>query len=160
MTQSKSLLVYALAFAHPTPRYLCQAMKPQHRLLMFAALIVFGLAGFETQAQSSTGVSFNECPIFVPNAFTPNGDSKNDFWGAEANPDCTPVKYNMRVYDRWGRLVYHTESPSSEYFWDGKVDGTELRAGVYMWQMDAVYTIPAGNNNVEIQRKGTVVLIR
>jgi len=135
-------------------------MKHELKKWTLLSFLALALSGLSAQAQSGSGVSFNECPVFVPNAFTPNGDSKNDYWGAEVNPDCSPVKFNMRVYDRWGRLVYHTESSSSEYFWDGKVDGTELRAGVYMWQLDAVYTVPAGGRNIEVQKKGTVVLIR
>jgi gliding motility-associated-like protein len=55
----------------------------------------------------------------VPTAFTPNGDKKNDYWEVpylEFYPDAT-----VDVYDRWGRVVFHSKGYSSK--WDGKFEG-------------------------------------
>lgn len=130
--------------------------------LRLMLVLLFFTAGEELVAQETTSISeaFNECPVYVPTAFTPNGDTRNDFWGVQINPDCDPVEFNIRVFDRWGRLMYHSKSPSREFWWDGTFEGDELRSGVYMWQLDAVYIDPSDTERIEIQRKGTVALIR
>ncbi len=131
--------------------------------------LLFGLLGLCLTTQSlyaqgsetvSIGEAFNECPVYVPTAFTPNGDNKNDSWGLGVNPDCTQLVFNLRIYDRWGRLMYHTLSPAREFWWNGSYEGNELKTGVYMWQLDAVYQTPNGTDRVEIRDKGTLMLVR
>jgi gliding motility-associated-like protein len=130
-------------------------------LSLLSILLIFSV-GTDLLAQETTqiGEAFNDCPVFVPTAFTPNGDSRNDFWGLQINPDCDPVEFNLRVYDRWGRLMYHSESAAREFWWDGTFEGEQLRSGVYMWQLDAIYIDPSDTERIDIQRKGTVALIR
>jgi len=67
--------------------------------------------------------------IFVPNAFTPNGDGKNDYWqipfldiGLEAE---------VNVFNRWGQLVYHTKGTTVS--WDGNFNGKPQATGVYVY---------------------------
>lgn len=129
-------------------------------VVLGVSLLFAGAQPLMAQATTQVGEAFNQCPVFVPTAFTPNGDTRNDFWGVQINPDCDPVEFNLRVYDRWGRLMYHTKSPAREFWWDGTFEGEFLRSGVYMWQLDAIYVDPSDTERVEIQRKGTVALIR
>lgn len=57
----------------------------------------------------------NEPTVFIPNAFTPNGDGLNDvFKPVNGNLD----EYSFRVYNRWGLVVFETEDP--EDFWQGE----------------------------------------
>jgi gliding motility-associated-like protein len=113
------------------------------------------------QVTTSVGEAFNECPIFVPTAFTPNGDTRNDFWGVQINPSCREVEFNLRVFDRWGRLLFHARESGERFWWNGRdIDDQRLRADIYLWQLDAIFMDPSDREHVKIQRKGTVALIR
>ena len=52
-----------------------------------------------------------DCPIYLPNAFTPDNDGTNDVWGAETNESCW-VTWLLRVYSRFGDVVWESEDPS------------------------------------------------
>jgi gliding motility-associated-like protein len=86
----------------------------------------------------------------VPSAFTPNNDHKNDCFGVKSWGSITNLQFN--VYDRWGRLVFHSTDPS--HCWDGTFQGESLGAATF------VYHVSANTNCGRVFRKGTVVLIR
>ncbi|TDH21243.1 PKD domain-containing protein [Segetibacter sp. 3557_3] len=89
--------------------------------------------------------------IFVPTAFTPNQDGKND--------GLKPILVGMRslsffrIYNRWGQLVYNTSEPGRG--WDGKISGADQGSGTFVFMAEGVDFL--GN---KIVRKGTTVLIR
>jgi len=86
--------------------------------------------------------------LFVPNAFTPNGDGKNDRWEI---PFLDPSSHaSVRVYNRWGQLVYRAENEFVS--WDGNLNGKVQTSGVY------VYVISFRENPLIL--KGTLVLIK
>lgn len=67
--------------------------------------------------------------IFVPNAFTPNGDGLNDHWHI---PFLDPIfGATVKVYNRYGTLVYQTAAHWVD--WDGKVNGVEQATGIYLY---------------------------
>lgn len=89
--------------------------------------------------------------IFVPNAFTP---------GKATNSLFRPIPVGIatldffRVYNRWGQLVYSTNSTTSRG-WDGKVAGRDQDQGTYVWMVQGRdYT------GKLVSKKGTMVLIR
>ena len=96
---------------------------------------------------------FSSLPeIYVPTAFTPNGDGSNDYFQmVAAGIKSVDV---FRVYNRWGQLVY--ESPVAHSFgWDGYYGGKPQPQDTYVWMVKATdYT---GRIFV---KKGTVILIR
>lgn len=70
--------------------------------------------------------------VFIPNAFTPNGDGKNDTWyipALSAYPN-----FELAVYDRWGHLVF--QAKKSNVHWDGRFKGQPLPMGVYVYVLD------------------------
>ncbi|MBL7923387.1 MAG: choice-of-anchor L domain-containing protein [Bacteroidia bacterium] len=70
-------------------------------------------------------------PFFVPNAFTPNNDGKNDVF-FDGTPVLNVQSYDMLVFNRWGQLVYTTDS----FFrpWDGNGrDGNSAPEGLYTY---------------------------
>jgi gliding motility-associated-like protein len=84
----------------------------------------------------------------VPNAFTPNGDGRNDIWhipALQAFPNAV-----VTVYNRYGQKVF--ESSGGNKDWDGRYRNADLPAGAY------VYAIDLKNNNPVI--KGTVIIVR
>jgi gliding motility-associated-like protein len=70
--------------------------------------------------------------IFVPDAFTPNGDSNNDTFTPQFG--CVPSEFEMRIYDRWGNPVFITTDPSKG--WDGRINGAQnAPIEVYVWKV-------------------------
>lgn len=97
---------------------------------------------------------YYEPKIFVPNAFSPNGDGLNDVFGV------SNIQYEkliiFRVFNRWGETVFETMDPNK--FWDGtNKSGKKLDADVYYYQIVVIGPMP-GDEQVEY--KGDVTLIR
>lgn len=92
--------------------------------------------------------------VFVPNAFTPNDDGKNDvFRPSVASP---PDAMVLQIFDRWGSLVFSAEQPwSGDAGWDGTGNnGKPLLPGVY------VYRIILNYGGYESMLTGDVTLLR
>lgn len=89
--------------------------------------------------------------IYVPNAFTPNGDGLNDI--LRAIPVGISQFLYFNVYNRWGQMVFST----SDYRkgWDGRILGVKQNTGTFVWMAAAIDY--KGN---AITRKGTVTIIR
>jgi gliding motility-associated-like protein len=68
--------------------------------------------------------------IYVPNAFSPNGDGQNDQW-AVTNIAAFPA-VDVTVFNRWGTAVFHATGPDQAPF-DGRHNGTDLPDGVYTY---------------------------
>ena len=86
--------------------------------------------------------------LYIPNAFTPNGDGKNDRWTI---PFLDPgYDANVSVFNRYGQLVYHAVGEIVS--WDGKLNGVMQASGVY------VYVVTF--NGSKLKLKGTLMLIR
>ncbi len=69
--------------------------------------------------------------FFVPTAFSPNGDGKNDFFRPTAI-GFKELAY-FRVYSRWGELVY--SGGNFETGWDGTYKGKQCEIGTYYWEI-------------------------
>lgn len=68
----------------------------------------------------------------VPNAFTPNGDGRNDTWRVpylESFPD-----FELKIFNRYGQVVY--QARNQEVNWDGRLNGKELPSGSYAYTID------------------------
>ena len=91
--------------------------------------------------------------VFVPNAFTPNGDGANDFFEVFGNKEAWK-QFEVNVFDRWGERVY--QSNDMNFKWDGVYNGKMLNPAVYVYLVKVVYL----NNYSEKLFKGSVTLIR
>ena len=70
--------------------------------------------------------------FYVPNAFTPNNDGRNDHfrgYGQGINWDT----YQMSIFDRWGELIYYTENIDEP--WDGTYRDLPVEVAVYVWKI-------------------------
>ncbi|MFK7807489.1 MAG: proprotein convertase P-domain-containing protein [Saprospiraceae bacterium] len=95
--------------------------------------------GCETTDQITITVAKNR-DIFVPTAFTPNGDNMNSTLLVHGADDITVDLF--RVYDRWGALIYETRDfPVNDGVtgWDGTFRGKEVNPGLYVWYIEASY---------------------
>lgn len=73
--------------------------------------------------------------VYVPNAFSPNGDGINDTFRVEGN-DIGRDEFHLRIFDRWGSEVFATEDRALA--WNGANgggDGDPLPEGVYTWRL-------------------------
>lgn len=95
------------------------------------------------------------CEVFMPNAFSPNGDGVNDLFKGYA--DCDRVTgYQLEVFDRWGSLAFTTRD--FDEGWDGTMKAKGCIPGVYVYQVSYVQTI---NGRKYIQhKKGSVLLLK
>ena len=91
--------------------------------------------------------------IFVPNAFTPNGDGNNDYFEVFGNKEAWKY-FAVEVFDRWGEKML--ESNDMNFKWDGEYKGKPGLMGVYVYQIHLVYL----DNHTDKLFKGTVTLIR
>jgi gliding motility-associated-like protein len=67
--------------------------------------------------------------IYIPNAFTPNGDGRNDTFG----PVTQGIKsYEFMIFNRWGERLYSTENGQP---WDGYYQGRIVKQDVYTWKL-------------------------
>jgi gliding motility-associated-like protein len=84
-----------------------------------------------TNCEADTMLTINMLePVTIPTAFTPNGDSENDVWeipGLE-----TYRQANLKLFNRWGQLVYEMSGTYSQDF-DGRRGGTDLPVGTYYY---------------------------
>lgn len=89
--------------------------------------------------------------LYVPNAFSPNGDGQNDIFRARGIVDHDG--FELSVYDRWGQLIFRTLDP--DIGWDGRFEGRDLNPAVFAWTVRGVC---AGGERFESE--GNVTLLR
>jgi gliding motility-associated-like protein len=88
--------------------------------------------------------------IFIPDAFTPNGDGLNDRFKVIAN---FIQDYHILIFNRWGQLLF--ESHDINDSWNGKYDGNEAPGAVYTYIIEV-----KGANNKKVKRLGRITLVR
>ena len=90
--------------------------------------------------------------FFLPNAFTPNGDGRNELFRGAGD-----IRYlsdfKLEVYNRAGEVVFRATDP--QIGWDGRLRGRELPMGVYVWRMQYELDGDAPHHDT-----GTVLLTR
>ncbi len=97
-----------------------------------------------------TLVVLNDALLLTPNAFTPNNDGLNDFFGPLGK---VPETYSMQVFNRYGEIVFKSSAVNNR--WDGTLRGKLQPPGLF------VYFIQYNDiNNNPKQQKGSFILIR
>jgi gliding motility-associated-like protein len=111
---------------------------------------VFNVAGCMEAANVKVKIFSTAPSVFVPTAFTPNGDGKND----KVAPLAVGMKYieAFQIFNRWGQLVYSSPDPGKG--WDGTVGGTIQKTETFIWVVKAV-----DYNGKAYFKKGPVTLI-
>jgi len=105
-------------------------------------------------------VKFNadcNCQIFLPNAFTPNGDGLNDIFLPQIRCSTLElINYSLSLYNRWGEKVFYTTDKSKG--WNGKYKEVLSGNEVFGWTIS--YDIKKGSGSVHKNLSGTVTRIR
>jgi gliding motility-associated-like protein len=109
---------------------------------VLTATSVWGCSSFDSMSVKVVN------QIYIPNAFTPNGDGLNDRW---AIPDIDPSKGAVvKVFNRYGAVVY--EARSAVVDWDGTAWGKPQGSGTFVYLVDL--------NNGKPPLRGLITLIR
>lgn len=87
--------------------------------------------------------------VFIPNAFTPNGDMLNEDFRLFGPVEC--FYEHLLIFDRWGELIFETKYPGT-VFWDGRIKNRLVQQDVYVYRLRSGGTTP--------DRFGTVTVIR
>jgi gliding motility-associated-like protein len=107
-------------------------------------------------ASSEVMITINVCDITTPTAFTPDGDGVNETWQI-VDLDIVYPDNVVRVYNRWGNLIYEHDSsvdgPYSSNEWDGTYKGEALPVGSYYFAIEF-------NNDDKDSSTGTVSILK
>ncbi len=133
------------AIANPTATYTTPSTGIAYKVL------VYNEAGCVDSAYIKVKVFQTVPMVFVPNAFTPNGDGKNDLLRPIA-VGIARIDY-FEIFNRWGQLIFRTTT--NEHGWDGTIGGKVQPSGTYVWMVKAVDYLGA-----PYVQRGTIVLVR
>ncbi len=95
--------------------------------------------------------------VYVPNAFSPDGDGNNDVLVVFAGPDVVKVRA-FQVYSRWGEAVFqyfNIPPNAAEYGWDGNYRGKEMQPAVFVWYAKVEFL-----DGAVVLFKGDVAIVR
>jgi gliding motility-associated-like protein len=112
-----------------------------------------GCLGSDSVYVKLTSEEIPETHLFIPNAFTPDGDGVNDTFMALYNGNDISL-FTVEVFDRWGGRIFR--SVDILVGWDGKKNGKDCQGGVYVYKIVfAMDGVPGSQ-----ERVGTVMLVR
>lgn len=81
---------------------------------------------------------YEELIFYIPNTFTPDKDDFNQIFQPVFTSGFDPLDFNMKIFNRWGELVFETNNASIG--WNGSYGaGGEVAAaqeGVYVWKIE------------------------
>jgi gliding motility-associated-like protein len=72
-----------------------------------------------------------DCIVYFPNSFTPDGDEYNNTY--RARHDCDFYRYEFRLFNRWGELIFESLDPSQG--WDATYNGQFVQSGMYTYTL-------------------------
>ncbi|MCB0587481.1 MAG: gliding motility-associated C-terminal domain-containing protein [Phaeodactylibacter sp.] len=108
----------------------------------------------ETVVDTVTLFECEYCNVYIPNAFSPNDDGRNDLFRPQS--PCELKDYEFLVFDRWGNQLFSTANPDEG--WDGRNKGRPMTVGVYAWALS--YTVEANGQVEQRSTKGDIMLMR
>ncbi|MEL6721367.1 MAG: gliding motility-associated C-terminal domain-containing protein, partial [Bacteroidota bacterium] len=89
---------------------------------------------------TSLSVTSLNCPVYVPNAFSPNEDGQNDIFQLFPHPEFEGIIHDFKIFDRWGNLVYEKQAAKvEEIIWQGRFKDQLVPRGSYLYSMSIAY---------------------
>ena len=95
--------------------------------------------------------------IYIPNAFSPNGDGVNDYFMIYSGPGISQV-LSFKIYDRWGEQLFQQlnfQPNDRAYGWDGTFKGQNMNNAVFVYVAEVAFI-----DGVKILYSGDVTLLR
>ncbi len=91
----------------------------------------------ECSTQTTATIGETMCPVYIPNAFSPDNDGINDYFKVFPHPKFQGTFKSFRVFNRWGELVYQAlDFDPFTTGWDGTFRGKSLDVGVYVFMIE------------------------
>jgi gliding motility-associated-like protein len=117
-----------------------------------AIVTILDTVEIEVLSRSNLACAEQEAKVYVPNAFSPNDDGRNDTFQPFLQFG-QPADYLMAIYDRWGNQLFETRD--FQEGWDGRSRGKNAPVGLYAYYI----RIEQANGQV-FERSGEVSLLR
>jgi gliding motility-associated-like protein len=95
-----------------------------------------------------------EVIFYVPNTFTPDGDTYNEYFKPVFTSGYDPYDFNLFIYNRWGEIIW--ESHNAAVGWDGTYGGELVPDGTYTWTIE----FKTSNNDERMSVNGHVNVIK
>ncbi len=97
--------------------------------------------------------------VYIPNAFSPNGDGPNDEFRVFACRGVSSINY-VRIFDRWGNFIFEQQSVEPDCIggsrlWDGRVKGKPVGQGVYVYMVEVQFL-----DGIRLLYRGDVTILR
>ncbi|TWI88404.1 gliding motility-associated-like protein [Chitinophaga japonensis] len=73
-----------------------------------------------------------DCQVYLPTAFSPNGDGRNDYFRPIYR--CQLSDFKLSIYDRWGARIFYSSDPAVA--WTGRQRNVPMNVGTYVWVME------------------------
>jgi len=132
--------------------YTCRNPTASPTVTTFYTVTMIDANGCSSPAMVTVEVGILCGEIFIPDAFSPNGDEQNDILYVGIPVACMRGMI-FKIYDRWGNTVFESYDPTVG--WDGKYKGKELDDAVFVYYLRASLT-----DGTSINKKGNVSLIK
>ena len=111
------------------------------------------------RTESEIGIIFNQ--------FSPNNDGTNDGLkinkkriGEDGMEEEVDLAYSIKIFNRYGSLVFEGDQLTSEVIWDGSRDGKEVPDGTYFYVLDVTFRDGIEDAETNTTKKGWIQLIR
>ncbi len=79
------------------------------------------------------GVTASAQEVYIPNAFTPDGDMRNDYWKPVFDDPLTVSDYLLEIYTRSGQLIFETRDPIQ--YWNGTWWGSDVSESTFVYRL-------------------------
>ena len=99
------------------------------------------------------GVSAFAQEVYIPNAFSSDGDGVNDYWKPVFNDTLKVEDYELEIFSRQGSLIFQTKD--SNVFWDGEYYLSEIKS-----ESTFVYRLVVRIDNNDMREEGFIKVIR
>jgi len=113
--------------------------------------------GTANEADGVVEILVVDCVPKLPNAFSPNGDGRNDEYRVVIPEGCIDTTPEIQIFNRWGNKIFSDDSYGANGFWDGTWDetGRDVPEGTYYY----VIVFDKGGEN-ETVKKGYIEIRR
>ncbi len=101
---------------------------------------------------TTSTVIFSEPLVYIPTAFTPNGDGINDAFFVKGG---SIREFEFRVFDRWGNVVFESRDPETPWLGDFQSGDYYVTTGIYNYTLKV-----KGFKNEALEKAGTIQIVR
>lgn len=116
---------------------------------------LYSITGYNECGRTVDSVVVNykecSCTMYFPNAFTPNGDGRNDYFRPVYK--CPVNQFQMSIYNRWGERIFYTTDP--QVGWRGTFQGEPVQMATYVYIVDYI----DGNTMTPVHMTGAVSVV-